>query len=93
MTYDIHWSEKSEKFLEKLPREISKRIVQKINSIRENPFHFVEHYEGESYFKLRVGDYRALIDIDSSNRLIEIRVVGHRKNIYNQIGKLRNRGD
>lgn len=40
----------------------------------------------ETYFKLRVGDYRALVDINPSNRLIEVRVVGNRKNIYNKIG-------
>lgn len=49
MTYEIHWSEKSEKFLEKLPSEISKKIVHKVNSIRENPLHFVEHYEGDIF--------------------------------------------
>ena len=85
MTYTIHWSKKSEKFLEKLPKDISYRIVHKVNSIKDEPFHFVEHYEGESYFKLRIGDYRILLDIDTSKKLIEIRVVGHRGSIYKQV--------
>ena len=86
MPYLIHWSEKSVKFLEKLPKEISKRIVAKVDSIKEAPFNYVEHYEGKSYFKLRIGDYRALIDIDTANNLIEVRIVGNRKNIYKNIG-------
>jgi mRNA interferase RelE/StbE len=85
MTYTIHWSKKSEKFLEKLPRDISYRIVHKVNSIKDEPFHFVEHFEGESYFKLRIGDYRVLVDIKPSDKLIEVRVVGHRSNIYKKI--------
>ena len=85
MSYNIHWSGKADKFLGKLPKEISKRIVNKVNSIKNNPFHFVEHYEGESYFKLRIGDYRVLLDIDPSAKLIEIRIVGHRGNIYDKI--------
>ena len=85
MSYNIHWSCKADKFLEKLPEEISKRIVNKIDSIKDNPFHFVENYEGESYFKLRIGDYRILLDIDTSAKLIEIRIVGHRGSIYNRM--------
>lgn len=84
-SYAIHWSNNADKFLEKLPKEISKRIVHKVNGIKDNPFHFVEHYEGGSYFKLRVGDYRVLLDIDTSKKLIEVRVVGHRGNIYNRL--------
>ena len=85
MSYNINWSKKADKFLEKLPKDISKRIVHKVNSIKDNPFHFVEHYEGESYFKLRIGDYRVLLDIDTSSKLIEVRVVGHRGNIYERL--------
>lgn len=85
MTYTIHWGKKSEKFLEKLPKDISYRIVHKVDLIKDNPFHFVEHYEGESYFKLRIGDYRILLDINTSLKLIEIRVVGHRRDIYKRV--------
>ena len=85
MSYSINWSKKSEKFLEKLPKDISYRIVHKVNSIKDDPFHFVEHYEGESYFKLRIGDYRVLLDIDTSLKLIEVRVVGHRGSIYKKV--------
>ena len=85
MPYSINWSKKSEKFLEKLPKDISYRIVHKVNSIKDDPFHFVEHYEGESYFKLRIGDYRVLLDIDTSLKLIEVRVVGHRGSIYKKV--------
>ena len=69
----------------KLWKSISKRIVHKVDSIKDNPFHFVEHYEGESYFKLRIGDYRVLLDINPTLKLIEVRIVGHRGNIYNRI--------
>ena len=85
MSYKIHWSNKADKFLEKLPREISHRIAHKVDSIKDEPFRFVEHYEGASYFKLRIGDYRILLDIDSSLKLIEIRVVGHRKDVYKKV--------
>ena len=36
-------------------------------------------------FKLRVGDFRVIADIDRASKLIEVRLIGHRKNIYNKI--------
>jgi len=54
-------------------------IVKKVGSIQEDPFHFLEHYEGTNCLKLRIGDYRALVDVDLHGNAIHIRVVGHRR--------------
>ncbi|MBI2047005.1 type II toxin-antitoxin system RelE/ParE family toxin [Candidatus Pacearchaeota archaeon] len=32
--------------------------------------------------KLRIGDYRLVVDIDKANQTINILKIGHRKNIY-----------
>ena len=55
---------------------------KKVSSIKENPFHFLEHYEGEDVYKLRIGDYRALIDVDFENKVLLVQVVDHRRRIY-----------
>ncbi len=80
--YTISWSPNSTKFLRKLPKELSKRIVLKVNSIKKNPFIYLEHYEGDNFYKLRVGDYRLLVDIDLSKKILKIQVIGHRNKIY-----------
>ncbi|MBU0459881.1 MAG: type II toxin-antitoxin system RelE/ParE family toxin [Nanoarchaeota archaeon] len=82
MSYSIKWNPGVFKKIEKFPKPIIERIVKKIESIKENPFHFLEHYEGEDLYKLRIRDYRALIDVDFSNKILKIRVVRHRKNVY-----------
>ncbi len=50
--------------------------------MKDDPFHYLEHYEGGDVYKLRIGDYRALIDVDFLNPILKVRVVGHRRNIY-----------
>jgi len=60
MSYSVEWHPKTRKFLKKLPNDISARIVLIGKEGQEDPFRFLEHYEGEGY-KLRIGDYRALI--------------------------------
>jgi len=81
MFFNIEWHPNARKFLRKLPLEIAKRIVKKIKGLKENPFRFLEHYEGEGY-KFRIGDYRALIDIDFENKILFIRVLDKRGRIY-----------
>lgn len=67
--------------MQKLPKNISERIFNKIESIKDNPFHFLEHYQGE-YYKLRIGNYRALIDIDFEKKILTIQVLDKRGKIY-----------
>jgi len=82
MSYGIKWNSKPQKYLENLPKEISLRILNKLEEVKKNPFRFLEHYEGKDYYKLRVGDYRALIDVDFSNKILKIRVLDKRGRIY-----------
>ena len=85
MSFTIEWTKRADKHLSKLPKNIASQIVKKIDSIKSNPFHYLEHFEGEAFYKLRIGDYRALIDVDFHNKILKIRVIGHRGNIYKQV--------
>ena len=64
---------------------MKKRIYNKIISTKENPFHYFERLEGRKDYKLRVGDYRVIADIDVDSKKIGVTVIGHRKNIYRKI--------
>ncbi len=50
--------------------------------MKEEPFRFLEHFEGEDHYKFRVGDYRALVDVDFKNKILIVRALDHRKKIY-----------
>ncbi len=81
MNYTIEWASSAVKDLERLPLDVQKRVIVKLDSIVENPFRFLEHFEGE-YYKLRIGEYRALIDLDFDNKKIIIQVLDKRGRIY-----------
>ena len=70
--------------LQKLPQEIQKRIIKKLDYFVESrePLSFAENlvnFEIGQY-RFRIGDYRVIFDLDDE-RLI-ILTLGHRKNIY-----------
>ncbi len=80
--YSIQIEENAEKFLRKLHKKDAEMIVQKIYGLRENPFRFLKRLQGDKLWRLRVADYRAIVDvIVSANKILVVRI-GHRKNVY-----------
>jgi len=81
--YSIQIENNAENFLKKLQKKDAEIILNKIYSIKENPFRYLRRLQGEKLWRLRIGDYRAIVDvIISMNKIIVLRI-GHRKNIYN----------
>ena len=80
--FQIELTETAKDFLKKLQKKDAEIILNKIYSIRENPYRFLKRLQGEKLWRLRIGDYRAKVDvIVSMNKIIVIRI-GRRKNIY-----------
>jgi mRNA interferase RelE/StbE len=83
--HTVIYDEEALQNLEKLEKKIRKRIFEKIASTKENPFHYFERLTGGSEYKLRVGDYRVIADIDEKTKRISILFIDHRKNIYKKL--------
>ena len=77
MNYEIEIGLKAKKVCTKLPKETALRLMKKLRQLKENPFRYLEHFEGGGY-KFRVGDYRALIDVDFTRKVLVLRVLDKR---------------
>jgi mRNA interferase RelE/StbE len=84
MRYTLSWTRRSETDLAKLPRDIASRIVDKIESIIDDPHRTATPCEGYPWFHQRVGHYRAILDIKDSELSIDVLKVGPRKNVYDR---------
>ncbi|MEW6069038.1 MAG: type II toxin-antitoxin system RelE/ParE family toxin [Candidatus Thermoplasmatota archaeon] len=82
MTYEIIFSDKALKQLKKMERDVQERIIAVLERIRIRPEAYVTKLVGEYGYRLRVGDYRVIIDIDHYKLQILVLKVGHRKDIY-----------
>jgi len=80
--YNIIFSQKAERFLDKLNDLDKERIIRALERIRIRPENFLKKLVGESGYKFRVGDYRLFIDLNHDNLLIMVIEIGHRKNVY-----------
>ncbi len=80
--FELIFDKKAANQLEKLPKEIRQRIFFKLIQAKEEPFHFFIRLEGREDYKMRVGDYRVIADINLKENRIEVTKIGHRRNIY-----------
>ena len=83
--YKVIFDDKAIEFLEKLDTRNRERIFNKILSTKENPFHYFEKLTARNLYKLRVGNYRVIADINENEIKILVLLIGHRKNIYKKI--------
>lgn len=82
MSYEILFTDTSHKQFKKLEREIQKRIIHALERIRIRPEKHVKKLVGDPGYRLRVGDYRVILDIKKDKLIILVIKIGHRKNIY-----------
>jgi mRNA interferase RelE/StbE len=85
MTYEIIFSDNALTQLKKLEHSIQERIIKSLERIRIRPEAYVTKLVGDPGYRLRVGDYRVILDIDKEKLHILIIKIGHRKNIYQKL--------
>jgi len=75
----------AKKEIKKLPSLQRETILRKLFSIKNNPLRYIERLQDSRLWKLRIGEYRAILMINTKDQVINVIKVGHRKNIYKQI--------
>ncbi len=83
--YEIIFSDNALKQLKKLEKPLQKRIIAVLERIRMRPEQFVKKLVGETAYKVRVGDYRLIVDIAYERKSIYVVLIGHRKNVYDKL--------
>ncbi|MBL7159491.1 type II toxin-antitoxin system RelE/ParE family toxin [Candidatus Microgenomates bacterium] len=82
--YKYFFSEKALSQLQKLPKNIQKRIIKKLDFYcqQERILFFADKIISTKLgeYRFRVGDYRIVFDLEGDK--IIILLVGHRKEIY-----------
>jgi len=89
MRYLITIDRKVKKQLPKLPKYFQNRFQKEVDQIADNPYDGKRlKYKFKELFSCRVGDYRIIYEINEDEKSVFIRLVGHRKNIYEVIRRL-----
>ncbi len=83
MSYELTYTPRAQRAIERLPREIQKRIFRSIEALASNPRPPGSvKLTGEEAYRIRVGDYRVIYTIYDDRLLVLIIDIGHRREIY-----------
>ncbi len=83
--FELEFDDEAITFLHKLPKDLRKRIFNKIISTKTDPFRYFVRLTSRKDYKLRIGDYRVIADIDNNNKKIRVTLIGHRRNVYKKL--------
>jgi mRNA interferase RelE/StbE len=89
MAYPIELKPTAIRGLTKLPKDIQRSIRSRIDALANNPFPSdVKRLESEErFYRVRVGDYRIIYQVDKKIPLVLVVNIGHRKEIYRRISR------
>lgn len=82
MIYKVIFSDKVLRQFKKLERKVQERINTALDRIRIRPYTYAVKLVGKPGYKVRVIDYRIIMDIEEQRLLILVIKVGHRRNVY-----------
>ena len=82
--YSLFQKPSVEKDLHKIPSSVVEKITRKILSLSNEPLppQSVKLAGSDHYYRLRVGDYRIIYEVDRSQRRITVQYVRHRREVY-----------
>ncbi len=84
MPYRIEFAPKAERNFKDLNKPIQSRLARRIDLLAENPFpQGTRKLAGEEdLYRLRVGDYRIIYQVQGRRLVVLIVGIGHRRDVY-----------
>jgi len=79
---------KAAKTLRKIEEPTKSRIKDKLRELKEKPEKAGKPLKYSDFWSLRVGDYRAIYEINKDKNQVIILFIGHRKKVYNNFSKI-----
>lgn len=83
MKYNVRVEQAAEKQLVKLPKNEIQRIRITVLALADNPRpNGYKKLKGRDAYRVRVGNYRIIYEINEGILLVLVIAIGHRKEIY-----------
>ena len=87
MTWNVEWDERARRELRQLDRQVQRTILRYFSeriATDDDPRRFGKplHHELQGLWRYRIGDYRAVCQIEDNHLVVLVVAVNHRRQIY-----------
>lgn len=82
--HSIEFTREAAKALDKMPRNVRELVVEKIEGLARDPFGAanVKKLMGLPGYRLRVGNWRVIYDVESGRLVVRVLKIGPRGGVY-----------
>ena len=86
-SYEIRFKTAARKDLRRVPAKTLSRIVEAIKELGSNPFpsDAVKLVDADRLYRIRVGDYRVIYEVETEPRTVVVHHVRHRSEVYRSL--------
>ncbi len=82
MVWEVVWSAKSVKQLGKIDKKNTQKIYDSVLDCIQDPFKNVIRLTNSPFYRLRIGSYRVILDLQQNKMIIFVVETDHRGRIY-----------
>jgi mRNA interferase RelE/StbE len=86
-SYKVVFKPSVRKDFRSLPKEMAVRIFQHLENLENEPFprQSIKMSGAENLYRIRVGDYRIVYEVNQDQKQIMINFIRHRKDVYRRM--------
>jgi len=88
VSYRVLLHPKAAHFLEKADASVRDQVKQRLRDLENSPERRGERLKHSQFWRVRVGDYRAIYEIDEEKKTVIILFIGHRRDVYDEFSRL-----
>jgi len=88
VSYRVLLHPKAERFLGKADTSVRDRVKQSLQELENSPERKGQRLKHSQFWMARVGDYRAIYEIDDEKKTVIILFIGHRRDVYDEFSGL-----
>jgi len=88
LRYNVLLHPKAADFLRKTDAKLRERIKRTLRELEESPERRGVRLSHSPFYRLRIGDYRAIYTINSEERKVIVLFIGHREEVYDDFSRL-----
>ena len=88
MNYRVLLHPKAAEFLKKAEAQLRSRIKDRLRELRSNPEERGIRIRYSPFWRLGIGDYRAIYIIKKEEREVIVLFIGHRRKVYDNFSRL-----
>ena len=82
MGWTLLYSDSARRDLRALDHTVAQQVLRKLDTIKDDPLRSMKRLKGTKDWRLRVGDWRVVSQVDASASVLTVKRIQHRSLVY-----------